>query len=373
MAGNVFPQTLGPPPEPQWSDPYAAQIEAMRARMQQPQPPMYSPEEQQARLAQNAQLQQLGLLGQLSGNEALGNVGGTIFKQALAARQPRVSDKGVADPLTGKFNYHPDYLRERDEAAVAGLESRSAADRARWDAARAADAERRWQQQRHDEEIAAMHRASSAAAAASRAGNEPLVQVFDPESGQVMYLPRSQAVGLQAPPKSQGNASEGERNAAGFAHLMTEASKLLDNFESKGIATVATQAAGAVPLVGGYAQRTLQTPAQQQYNQAAQAWVRAKLRKESGASIGKDEMAQEIATYFPMPGDRAEVITQKRALRALATQSMVTAAGRVAVPQSTSPGEVDVGAALRGNKPPRKQALPRANPQAPNPVVQTDW
>jgi hypothetical protein len=157
MAGTVFPQTLG-----QWVDPYAAQVEAMRARMAQPAQPMYSPEEQQARLAQNAQLQQLGMLGQLSGDEALGNVGGTIFKQALAARQPRVSDRGVADPLTGKFAYHPEYLRERDEAALAGLEQKSAGSRERFEAERRAFADKQELQRQRMDDMKELRRMSAA-------------------------------------------------------------------------------------------------------------------------------------------------------------------------------------------------------------------
>jgi hypothetical protein len=158
MAGTVFPQTLGQ----QWVDPYAAQIDAMRARMAQPAQPMYSPDEQQARLAQNTQLQQLGLLGQLSGDEALGNVGGTIFKQALAQRQPRVTERGVADPLTGKFAFHPDYLRERDEASLAGLEAKSAAARGAYEAERRQAADKRELQNQRMDDLKELRRIGAA-------------------------------------------------------------------------------------------------------------------------------------------------------------------------------------------------------------------
>jgi hypothetical protein len=130
--------------------------------MAQPAQPMYSPDEQQARLAQNTQLQQLGLLGQLSGDEALGNVGGTIFKQALAQRQPRVTERGVADPLTGKFAFHPDYLRERDEASLAGLEAKSAAARGAYEAERRQAADKRELQNQRMDDLKELRRIGAA-------------------------------------------------------------------------------------------------------------------------------------------------------------------------------------------------------------------
>lgn len=148
--------------------------------------------------------------------------------------------------------------------------------------------------------------------------------------------------------KGTGNATEGERNAAGYLMRMTEASKLLDEFEGRGAATYKTQAAGAVPLVGGAIRRAVMTPEQQQYRQAQEDWVRAKLRKESGASIATDEMDREIETYFPMPGEGKEVIAQKRKARATANAAMRQSSGRAATPESvpstgSSNGVIDFG------------------------------
>lgn len=61
--------------------------------------------------------------------------------------------------------------------------------------------------------------------------------------------------------------------------------------------------------------------------QAAQDWVTANLRKESGAAIPPEEMNQEIKKYFPVPGDRQEVIEQKRKSREAAYIGMRKAAG----------------------------------------------
>jgi hypothetical protein len=87
-----------------------------------------------------------------------------------------------------------------------------------------------------------------------------------------------------------------------------------------------------VPFVGGALARTGQSPATQQYDQAAQDWIRAKLRKESGAAIGVDEMKQEFATYFPQVGDTPEKIAQKAEARRVVTLGMQKAAGKAYQP-----------------------------------------
>ena len=44
-------------------------------------------------------------------------------------------------------------------------------------------------------------------------------------------------------------------------------------------------------------------------------WIRANLRKESGAVISQEEFAEEFRTYFPQPGDGPDVVIQKRRAR----------------------------------------------------------
>jgi hypothetical protein len=94
--------------------------------------------------------------------------------------------------------------------------------------------------------------------------------------------------------------------------------------------------AGSLPVIGGVAQRRAMTAEQQQYKQAADDWIRAKLRKESGAVIGEDEMRKEYETYFPQIGDGPEVIAQKAQARAIATNAMRTSAGRAYQPYTPS-------------------------------------
>jgi hypothetical protein len=69
------------------------------------------------------------------------------------------------------------------------------------------------------------------------------------------------------------------------------------------------------------------SPEAKRYFQALQDFSRAKLRKESGAVIGKDEIAGDLATYFPLPGDDDATKQQKQSARNTALQGMISAAG----------------------------------------------
>jgi len=128
----------------------------------------------------------------------------------------------------------------------------------------------------------------------------------------------------KAPPKP----TEGETNAAGFANQMENAEAVIKSLPAGSQPGVGSAMAGSVPLLGGVFERGVQSAPTQQYKQAADAWIRAKLRKESGAAIGVDEMAKEYQTYFPQIGDSAAVIAQKARSRQIATDAMKKSAGR---------------------------------------------
>lgn len=139
--------------------------------------------------------------------------------------------------------------------------------------------------------------------------------------------------------------TESEQKAAGFAQRMELSDQLAQDIESKVYTqqaagkdvgtmypTARTQALGNIPLVGGYLQNIGSSTQQQLYKNAQENWVRANLRKESGAVIGTDEMKDEIRTYFPQPGDKPEAIAQKQTLRQVTQNAMKTAAGASYVP-----------------------------------------
>jgi hypothetical protein len=130
--------------------------------------------------------------------------------------------------------------------------------------------------------------------------------------------------------------TEGESNAAGFAQRMERSQAVISGLPEGSQPGVRAAVAGSLPIIGGVAQRRAMTAEQQQYKQAADDWIRAKLRKESGAVIGEDEMRKEYETYFPQIGDGPEVIAQKAQARAIATGAMRTSAGRAYQPYTPS-------------------------------------
>ena len=130
-----------------------------------------------------------------------------------------------------------------------------------------------------------------------------------------------------------GALTESQSNAFGFAQRMERVNGILAPLEAAGsYPGFGSAVAGALPFVGGITQRTVQSPDVQRYQQAASDWIRAKLRKESGAAIGVDEAKQEYATYFPMPNDSTAVIEQKRQARIVATEAMKMSAGKTYTP-----------------------------------------
>jgi hypothetical protein len=180
---------------------------------------------------------------------------------------------------------------------------------------------------------------------------EPLARLED------SYVNRQIAAGERADRQGQAAAerelkraegrkpTEAEQKAAGFAQRMELSDQLAKEVESKVATqqlegkdvgtmypTARTQALGSVPLVGSYLQNVGSSTQQQLYRQAQENWVRANLRKESGAVIGADEMNAEIKTYFPQPGDKPENISQKQLARQVTQDAMKTAAGASYVP-----------------------------------------
>jgi hypothetical protein len=171
-------------------------------------------------------------------------------------------------------------------------------------------------------------------------------------TGQINVLPGT----------SGGNITEGERGAANYYGRMKESEKLLTDF----VPTIPQYMAAKKSLSGGSITSSIAnnflTPEQQSYYQAASDWVRAKLRKESGAAIGVDEMEKEIKTYFPSPGDSAAVVAQKKKAREQATTGMRRMGGRasaeydqeIAAPQPSA-GVARLSPEQAAQLPPRTQ------------------
>lgn len=172
---------------------------------------------------------------------------------------------------------------------------------------------------------------------------EPLARMqesFDQNqrSAQERLLARQIAAGERAAKTAEGKKpTESEQKAYGFSQRMEFSDQVIKELETKALAegqdptilypTVTSQAASGVPLVGNYLRTKALSPLQQQYRQAQENWIRANLRKESGAVIGAPEMDDEIRTYFPQPGESSEVIQQKQLARQVTQDAMKTSAG----------------------------------------------
>lgn len=143
-----------------------------------------------------------------------------------------------------------------------------------------------------------------------------------------------------APPPTARDAKppgEGERNAAGYYSRMDSAGRELDALVSAGYDPTNMRdryTAGQGPMLNWAA-----SGKGQNYRQQQEDWVRAKLRKESGAVIGDEEMAREISTYFPEVGDKPDVLKAKERSRRIAEEAMRKAGGRAIDPDASANDE----------------------------------
>jgi hypothetical protein len=315
-------------------NPYAAEIEARRARLTQPRTPMFSPAEVAQRQAENERQYSLGLLGQLSGDEAAAPVGATIFKQALQARQPRVTDKGQGDQLSGAFRYNPEYLEQRDRDELSEFEKLGAGAEARWVEARQRAAEREAEQR----ENRALRQTLGALAANNRSSaSERFQQQGYTEDGALVvsdrgganYIVRHGAQGPTYQPydgmvtpkasfeKSVTTASEARASSARASQLLGEVKSNPSAFGMR------PAAVSLVPgQLQGYAAQALGvTPAQLEQRARVVREAAMEINALYGAALSMGEAAR-AATFLPNASDPPEMILAKlEAARNWADQS----------------------------------------------------
>lgn len=149
------------------------------------------------------------------------------------------------------------------------------------------------------------------------------------------------------PPKEEKPPTDAQAKAGGYWNRMSSASQILDPLEqSNQYPTWSASVPG-----GALARNLVMSPEQQQYYQAAMNWIRANLRKESGAVIGEQEAADEYANYFPMPGDSDAVIAQKRENRKRLEENLRIESGPAAkLFQTPSGGGDDLSAQARAER-----------------------
>lgn len=156
------------------------------------------------------------------------------------------------------------------------------------------------------------------------------------------------------PAEGKAQSSDVERTSAGYATRMQKAGDIMAELEAKGVGkpeiaeTIASTGYGGL---GKIASNVVSSADRQKFRQAQEDWVRAKLRKESGAVIADEEMDREIRVYFPQIGDSPEVVQQKADSRATAEHGMFQAAGRAATgaaPERRKSGPPKAGAPKAG-------------------------
>lgn len=119
--------------------------------------------------------------------------------------------------------------------------------------------------------------------------------------------------------------AEGVAKAYAFGQTMGSSGKILSDLEfgdENYRIPFIQDAFGEKGALARFVARKTLNSAQQRYLQAANQWITAILRKESGAAISIPEARNYFSIYFPLPGDTSATVTQKRKARALATKTM---------------------------------------------------
>ncbi len=153
------------------------------------------------------------------------------------------------------------------------------------------------------------------------AAGKPPAGYRQTDGGNLEFIPGGPAD--PATNNRQVKYNEGQTKAANFGRMMTEAEKLIGEqanpmgFWGQLRENLAPEAVN----------NQMRSPEQQTYRQAADQWIRAKLRKESGATITPEESEGEFRTFFPAPGDGPEVVAQKKLARQQAIQGMIAESG----------------------------------------------
>lgn len=141
---------------------------------------------------------------------------------------------------------------------------------------------------------------------------------------------------LRLDEEAKNKPSDAQSLSAGFSARIQQAEDVFSKLEKEGfdrasVSAAAEQAATNLPFgLGEAAAIVAQSSQSKEQQQAERNFLTAVLRKESGASISKEERAEGALQYFPRVGDTPEVKEQKRLNRLQAYESMIQASGPAA-------------------------------------------
>lgn len=150
--------------------------------------------------------------------------------------------------------------------------------------------------------------------------HEPVI-LTDKDGNQTIYDPK--AKGGKPPTEFQSKSATYGARAQEAHSVMDE----LEGMSGKDAYNRLAAAAGGGNGVMASAMNPALSESTQRVIQARRDFVNAVLRQESGAAISDQEFANATKQYFPMPGDSAKVIEQKRRNRETAIRGFNNAAG----------------------------------------------
>jgi hypothetical protein len=162
-------------------------------------------------------------------------------------------------------------------------------------------------------------------------------QQLTPNEAETLGVPygttRGEAAKMGITPSSQA-----QKTAATYAGRLTNSNEIINSVE--GLIT-------KPGLPSQYIQRSDWTPnflksaEFQKFDQAQRDFVNAVLRRESGAVISESEFTNARRQYLPQPGDKPEVLKQKRRNREIERDEFIRSASGAYVPPATqAPGGV---------------------------------
>jgi hypothetical protein len=138
-----------------------------------------------------------------------------------------------------------------------------------------------------------------------------------------------------------------QAKSAAYVDRMLQANEVMNSLDTVAMDWV-QRTKGKMGDFVGY---NISSPEYQQVKIAQENFITAKLRDESGASIGTPEFERDRLTFFPQPGEDAATIELKRRFRQTTIEGMQRQAGPAYKPPAAS-GSTGASAPARTPPPP---------------------